>query len=74
MKTHHTIANRTIINNRARVRSILSVAGIVVAVLCSLVLWKEARSAERMETKAPRLVELTRVTATGLIGEVAAWM
>jgi hypothetical protein len=73
MKTIHT-TDRNIISNHARVRFVLTLAGIVIAVLCSLALWQEARSAERIDTRVPHLLEFSRLVATDLVGEVKTWM
>jgi hypothetical protein len=73
MKTPHT-TDRNIISNTAAIRSALTVAGIVIAVLCLLALWHEAGSADRMNTRAPRLLEFSRLVATDFVSEVKAWM
>jgi hypothetical protein len=73
MKTIHT-TDRTIINNPALIRSALAVAGILIAVLCLLTLWHEAGSAERMDTRAPHLLEFSKLVATDLVSGVKAWM
>jgi hypothetical protein len=74
MKTIHTTTDRNIINNPAHIRSVLTVAGIVIAILCLLALWHEAGSTERMDTRAPHLLEFSRLVATDLVSEVKAWM
>jgi hypothetical protein len=73
MKTLHT-TDHNIINNTSHIRSALTVAGIVIAVLCLLTLWYEAGSSERMDTSAPHLLEFSRLVATDLVSEVKAWM
>ena len=72
MKTIHTTTERNIINNPSWIRSALTVAGIVIAVLCLLALWHEAGSTERMDTRAPHLLEFSRLVATDLVTEVKA--
>jgi hypothetical protein len=70
METPHT-------NNASRnkstlfLRSVLPLVGIVIAVICSLVSLKEIHSAERVEIRAPRLIETPKLIRADLLVNAA---
>lgn len=70
MKTLHTTTTRNANHSHQRVRSFLTLAGVVTAMLCLIALLHEARAAEHMETKVPRVLETSRMVAVDLLGQI----
>jgi hypothetical protein len=67
-----TPLNRTASKNR--VRLLLTLAGIVTAILCSMTLLQEVRSSKPMNAGVPLLMKSPKIVAVELIGEVKAWI
>ena len=72
MKTLHTTDNSMMTGRRKPSRSILTLAGIAIAVICSMALKYDARTSAQ---HGPRLLLLeTPKNAGGLVGEVKTWL
>lgn len=74
MKTLHTTNTRNANHNHERIRSFMTLIGIVTVMLCFVALLQESRAAERIDTRVPRLLESTQIVAAGLVAEVKAWL
>ena len=51
MKTHHTTAANTASNRIARTHSFMVIAGIIIAIICSIVLLQDAYAPQHAEAK-----------------------
>jgi hypothetical protein len=67
-----TLSTATPSASHARVRFALTLAGIVIAILCLLALGQDLRSADRVDSRAPRIFAFSKVVATNLVSEVKA--
>lgn len=74
MKTLHATINSQVTDSRARIRFVLTLAGILTAILCSMALRQEVRTSEGIDRTSPRVVEASRIIVAGLVGEVKAWL
>jgi hypothetical protein len=70
MKMFHTTNTRNVPASHGRVRLVLAVVGIVTAVLCAMALLQDVRAAEPLDARAPRLLEISKIMASDLVGEV----
>jgi hypothetical protein len=70
MKTPDTTINHNATINQSRVRLLLTLAGIVTAVLCSIALRYDGPSALRMDVGLPHLFDTSKIVAAGLFGDV----
>jgi hypothetical protein len=70
MKTSHTISANSTSNRIARVQSFMVIAGVMIAIICSLVLLKDAYSIQRTEASQSPLVDTAKVAITSQIVKV----
>jgi hypothetical protein len=74
MKALHTTNTRKANISPERVRSFMTLIGIVTVILCFVALLQEPRSMGRMDTRIPRLLETSKIVAADLLAEVKAWL
>jgi hypothetical protein len=67
MKTLHT-NTRKVISNHGGNRMALAIAGIVIAILCSIALLQDVRSAEAFNANVPSLLETSRIVVSDFVG------
>jgi hypothetical protein len=73
MKTiHNTSKAQNKSHIRARVRSVLTVVGIITAIICSVVLLQDSHSAERAEVGVPNLMEASRFITADVLANVGS--
>ena len=70
MKTLHTTHPHHVTATHARIRLALAVVGIITAVLCAMALLQDVRATTTSETKPPRLLQISKIVASDLVGEV----
>ena len=74
MKALHTTNSRNANHSHQRIRSVMTLTGIVTVMLCFVALLQEPRSVERIDARVPRLLESTQIVAAGLVAEVKTWL
>jgi len=52
---------------------VLAIAGIVIAILCSIALLQDVRTAEAFNANVPSLLEASRVVVSNFVGIAMAW-
>lgn len=52
----------------------MTLAGIVIAILCSMDFLLEVHSTERLDASIPQLLETSRIVVADLLIEVKAWL
>ena len=72
MKMLHTDTRKVISNNGGN-RMVLAIAGIVIAILCSIALLQDVRTAEAFNANIPSLLETSRVVVSNFVGIAMAW-
>ena len=70
MNTLHTTTAKNTSNNE---RLILTIAGIVTALFCLVVLMREPHIAGSIGISVPKLLETSKVVAVNFVMEVTAW-
>lgn len=74
MKTLETTTTRNIKTNHGRIRLVLALAGIVIAILSSLALLQDMRTAEQFNLKVSTPFETSKIVTPDLLGKVTAWL
>lgn len=72
MKTRHTDIRKVLINHRVN-RIILAIAGIAIAMLCSIALLRDMHSAEALNANVPSFWETSRLLVLDFVGIAMAW-
>ncbi len=72
MKTLDATTAPNVTNSHARVRLLLALAGIVIAILCSVALIRDVRSAERLDASGQSL-PVTKIVAPQLLIKLMQW-
>jgi hypothetical protein len=72
MKTLDTTTASNVTSSHARVRLVLALAGIIIAILCSVALVRDMRSAERLDASGQSLPG-TKTVASHLLIKVMPW-
>jgi hypothetical protein len=73
MKTHHTSTTPINVANNWKLRLILTLTGIIAAVLCAVALMQDVRSASRWGAR-PGVIEASRVVASTLASDFKAML
>lgn len=74
MKTLHTTNPLSGTSTHARIRLVLAVVGIVIAVLCAMALLQDVHATTPLDANAPRLLEISKIMASDLVGAVKIWL
>lgn len=74
MKTIETLATPNANPNRARVRSILALLGILIAIFCLLALQQDVHSADGMNVGVAPLIQTSKIIGTNLLMEAKTWL
>lgn len=74
MKTLHTTNTQNANHSHGHVRLMMTLAGIVIAILCSMDFLLEVHSTERLDASIPQLLETSRIVVADLLIEVKAWL
>lgn len=74
MKALHTTNTRNANHSLERVRSVMTLTGILTAMLCFVALLQEPRAMEGRDAGLPRLLETSKIVATDLLTEVKTWL
>jgi hypothetical protein len=74
MKTLHTTNAANTNPNPKLVHSLMTVAGIIIAILCSLFLLHDAAFVKHLDVKIPSVLESSRTVAADLLLEVKTWL
>jgi hypothetical protein len=73
MKTLHTTI-RNVANNHGRIRAILAILGIVIAVLCSIAMLKDMHTMEALNANVAHLMEIPKIVVSEFVGQTKAWL
>lgn len=74
MKTLNTLTRPTVNQNSKRVRTILTLLGIVIAIFCVVALCQEGRSADIMNVGIPPLIQTSKIVGAELFMAVKTWL
>jgi hypothetical protein len=74
MKALHTTNRQNANHSHVRVRSVMTLAGIVTVMLCFVALLQEPRSMGRIGARVPRILETSKIVAADLLAEVKTWL
>lgn len=69
MKTLHT-TTRNVANTHGRIRAILAIVGILIAVLCSIALLQDMHATEALNANVPRLRKTSGIVVSDFVGKV----
>jgi hypothetical protein len=70
MKTSHTATANSTSNRTARIHSFMAVVGVMIAIICSLVLLKDAYSTQHVEASEASLEKASKFAITNQVAKV----
>lgn len=74
MKTLDKSIARNVKTSHSRVRLLLTLAGVLTAVLCSFALQNDVLRSKRINPEVFHLQKFSSLLTEGFVGEVKAWM